>query len=79
MWFISVFNPKALNATFNLLAVATPRAFKLVEDTVVLVQITKLSAQVLVNVDLFNGRLFITDIPDLQGQVVSREDVVAVF
>jgi hypothetical protein len=62
-----------------LLAVTTPSTLELVEDAVVLIQITKLSTQVLVDVDLLHRCLFITDVPDLECQVISGQDVVAVF
>lgn len=57
------------------LIVPAPRALELVEDAVVLVQITQLPAEVVVDRDRLDRLAVHVDVPDLEREVVAREDV----
>jgi len=63
----------------HLLARSTECTLEFVKDAVVLVQVTQLLLQVLVNVDLPHRLLLVPHIPDLERQVISRQDLVAVL
>lgn len=60
------------------LVFAAPNTFELVEDTVVLVQIAELAPQVVVNWDGLHRLALHVDIPDLEVQVVARQDVPSI-
>lgn len=65
--------------TKNVLVITSPRAFKLVKDAVIFVQVAKLAPKMVMNWDgLQRSRLHV-DIPDLEGKVVTREDVTTVM
>ena len=63
----------------HLLAVPAESALKLVEDAVILVQVAQLAPKVVVNVDLLDRCLLVTNIPDLEREVIARENVVAIL
>lgn len=52
-----------------------PNTLELVEDTVVLIQIAKLPPQVVVNWNRLHWLALHVDVPDLEVQVVARQDV----
>jgi hypothetical protein len=54
------------------LSIPAERALKLVEYAIILVQVTKLLAQVIMNIDGLDGLVFHGNIPDFQSQIVSR-------
>ncbi|GMT31140.1 hypothetical protein PFISCL1PPCAC_22437, partial [Pristionchus fissidentatus] len=62
----------------NSLVIATPSALKLVKYGVVLVQLTQLGAEMLVHCIRLDGSRLLTEIPHLDGEVVPREQVLAV-
>ena len=49
----------------NVLSISTKRALKLVKDTVVLIEIAQLVAEMVVDVDSLNRSTLHVDIPDL--------------
>lgn len=57
------------------LVVPTPCALELVKDAVILIQIAQLPAQVIVDRDGLEGLRLHVDVPDLERQVVTRENV----
>jgi len=59
-------------------AVSAERALELVEDAVVLVQVAELSSQVVVDVDRLDRLALHGNVPDLQGEVIPRQDISAV-
>ena len=63
----------------NVLVITTPYTLELIEYTIVLVQIAQLATQVIVDLYGSYGPAFHVDVPDLQGKVVSREDVPSVM
>ena len=63
----------------NLLVVTTPHAFKLVEDAVVLVQVAQLASKMVVDGDGFQWPVLHVDVPDLQVEVVARQDVSSIM
>lgn len=61
------------------LSASTESALKLVKDAIILIQVTQLLLEVLVDVDLLDRLLLVPYIPDLQSQVISGEDVLTVL
>lgn len=57
---------------------ARPSAFKLVEDAIIFIQIAKLPPQMIVNRDSFHRPRVHIDVPNLERQVVPREDVPSI-
>lgn len=55
--------------------VATPGTLELVEDTIVLVQIAEFPPQMIMYRDRLDRSRLHVDIPDLEVEVVPREDV----
>jgi len=64
---------------FYSLSRTTERALELVKDAIVLVKVAQLLLQMLVDVDLPDRLLLVPDVPDLQSQVISRQNLVTVF
>lgn len=62
----------------NLLVVTTPHALKLVEDAVVLVQVAQLASKMVVNRNGLQWPVLHVDVPDLQIEVVARQDVSSI-
>jgi hypothetical protein len=62
----------------NILVITSPDTLKLVEDAVILVQIAQLSSQMIVNGDRLHWPRFHIDVPNLQREVVTREDVSSI-
>ena len=58
---------------------ARPSALKLVEDAIILVQITQLSPQMVMNRDRLHRPRVHVDVPDLERQVVPRQDIPPVM
>jgi hypothetical protein len=54
----------------HVLAITTPHALKLVEYTVVLIEITELSTEMIVDGNRLDGPRLHVDVPDLERQVV---------
>lgn len=59
-------------------AIATQVAFKLVENEVALIEVAQFRTQMLVDLDGLHGLALHVDIPNLQGQIVTGEDVSSV-
>lgn len=59
-------------------AIAAKHGLKLVKDAVVLVEVTKLGTQVVVHGNDAKRLAFHVDVPDLDGQVVARDDIPTV-
>ena len=59
----------------NALVVTAPCALELVEYAIVLVQVAELASQVVVYRNGLDRFRLHVDVPDLQGQVVARQDV----
>lgn len=59
-------------------SVVADMTLKFVENTVVLVQVTELGTQMVVDVDGLDRLALHCDVPDLQGQVVSGDDISSV-
>lgn len=60
------------------LVFTAPNTLELVEDTVVLVQIAELPPQVVVNWNRLHWLALHVDVPDLEVQVVARQDVSSI-
>jgi hypothetical protein len=57
------------------LVISTPYTLKLIEDTVVLIQVAKFPAEVIMDGNgLHRARLHV-DVPDLEGEIVARQDI----
>lgn len=56
----------------QLRGVVAPAGLELVENGVILVQVAELVEEVIVELDDANGPSLVSDVPDLHGQVVSR-------
>jgi len=61
----------------DLLIVAGPSAFELVEDAIVLVERAQFAAQILVNLVRFHRLVFHVDVPDFDGKVVARHEIAS--
>ena len=57
------------------LVVTTPHTLELVKDAIVLVEIAQLPAEVVMDRDRFQRSILHVDIPDLEVEVVARQDV----
>jgi hypothetical protein len=68
-----------LSVRIHLLARSTECTLEFVKDAFILVQITQFLLEVLVDVDFPHGLLLVPYIPDFERQVISRQDLVAVF
>jgi len=67
-----------IGASHQFASITTKAAFELVENQIVLVQITQLGSEVLVNLDGLHRLALHVDVPQLEGEVVTRENVTAV-
>lgn len=61
------------------LSIAAEGALKLVKDAVVLVEVAQLVAEMIVDVDGLDGSALHVDVPDLQCEVVTRENVASIL
>lgn len=61
------------------LSVTAECTFKLVKDTIILVQVAKLLTEMIMNVDSLDWFVLHGDIPNLERQVITRQDVSTVF
>jgi hypothetical protein len=61
------------------LIIAPPDALEFIEDAIVLIQITQLPAEMVVYGNSLDGSRLHIDVPDLQRQIVPRQDVSAVM
>ncbi|KAI3479668.1 hypothetical protein L1887_58289 [Cichorium endivia] len=62
----------------HLLAIGSPQRLELVKDAVVLVQVAQLGAQMVVDGDRLDRLVVHVDVPDLEREVVARQDVASV-
>lgn len=62
----------------DLVVVRTPERLKLVKDAIVLVEVAQFRPDVLVDRNRLHRLVLHVDVPDLQREVVSREDVPSV-
>lgn len=62
----------------NSLVIAAPHTLKLVKDAVVLVKVAELPPEVVVNGDRLDRARIHVDVPNLERQVVTREDIAPV-
>lgn len=63
----------------HVLSVTAECALKLVKDAVILVEIAELVAQMIVNVDRLDWSALHVDIPDLERQVIARENIASIL
>lgn len=59
----------------NVLVIATPRALELIKDAIVLVEVTEFPAQVVMYRYSLYWLTLHVDIPDLERQVITRENI----
>ena len=71
--------PTADEMTLDVLVITSPHTFEFVEDAIVLVQIAELPAKVVVDWNRLERSVLHVDVPDLQVEVVARQDVPAVM
>ena len=67
-----------VRARHDVLAVAREHHLELVEDRVILVGVAEAGAEVLVNGDRLDGLVLHVYVPDLDGEIVARQDVPAI-
>ena len=60
------------------LVISTPNAFKLVENTVIFVQVTKFASQMVMDWNGLDRSGLHVDIPDLQREIITRENIATV-
>ena len=68
-----------LESVCRILSVAAECALKLIKDAVILIKITQLVAQMIVDIDSLNRSALHVDIPNLECQVIARENVTSVL
>ena len=61
-----------------ILVIAPPYALKFVENAVIFVEVTQLASQMVMNWNGLHGSGFHVNIPDLQREVITREDIASV-
>ena len=59
----------------DLRAVSAKRALELVENAVILVEVAELSTEMIMNVDRLHRSTIHVHIPDLEAQVITRQNV----
>lgn len=62
-----------------ILVITAPRALELIKDAVILIQIAQLPTQMIVDGDRLHRSILHVDVPDLQREVVTREDVPSIM
>ena len=61
-----------------ILVISAPYAFELVENAVIFVQVTKFASQMVMDWNGLDRSTFHVDIPDLQREIITRENIATV-
>jgi hypothetical protein len=61
-----------------ILVISAPYAFELVENAVIFVEVTKFASQMVMDWNGLDGPGFHVNIPDLQREIITRENIATV-